>query len=547
MPSPSSLERLESRIAPAALFLSSLQHAVAQGLPSATIDISADGKTATFTDADGDICSISTSKGKFTVDNFLFTPGEDPSTGTLRLIDISFDQSGKMFQGAKIAVTVDEVVGDGLADVGFLNAAGIDLNRAVIGGDLGRIDVGDSNAATPAIKLLTAEQFGFHGLDLLPSGVTDGTSHVVGAITRLEFGDWTNALLDVTGGANPKQAKFGQVVHAAIGSMTGGDGELSATLRASGAIGDVVIQGGQSGLPAGIIGGEGDFSGAIWSRTKIKSVSIGADLTGGLGDYSGAVIVGSPDVEGASSTGGIGLFNIGGNLLGGTGTHSGSLVVGGTAGKIAITGDVKGGTGNFSGSLEALNFTSIVVDGTLTGGDATSGILARGTIGSALLASIDVEGGTPYITAAGPAKGGIAIKKLEVSGDATGAKILAGYDPALVPVNANASIGKIFFEGNLTATDVVAGIDSENGIFGDGDDHVIDGDTKAKVLAKIGTFSVFGLIEGTAEALDSFAITAERIDVLTLGGISVKLSPKVIDSIAFGTMSDYQLKEVGAV
>jgi hypothetical protein len=54
--------------------------------------------------------------------------------------------------------------------VGFLNAAGLDLGKITIDGDLGRILAGDDNSVTPAAKSLVVGSIGVQGLNYAAAG-----------------------------------------------------------------------------------------------------------------------------------------------------------------------------------------------------------------------------------------------------------------------------------------------------------------------------------------------------------------------------------------
>src|SRR6185369_12132319 len=95
----SSLEPLESRIAPARLFASGIIDHMANVVPAGgavapQFEISSDFKTATWVNTDGDTVSLAITKGKLKLANFYLT--SDPVTGevTVNLLDISAAKFG---------------------------------------------------------------------------------------------------------------------------------------------------------------------------------------------------------------------------------------------------------------------------------------------------------------------------------------------------------------------------------------------------------------------------------------------------------------------
>jgi hypothetical protein len=72
------------------------------------------------------------------------------------------------FAGANLTISAriapGGIKGDGLADVGYIDATGIDLGEVTIKGDLAQIDAGDGDAAKPALRSLTAASLGARGL-----------------------------------------------------------------------------------------------------------------------------------------------------------------------------------------------------------------------------------------------------------------------------------------------------------------------------------------------------------------------------------------------
>src|SRR5687767_8076388 len=172
---PARIESLESRIAPASVFV-------------------------TYTDVDGDLVKITASnRGAVAppldkVGDLAFVGGgTDGQLATLTLTESGFD-------GASIVFTVTKKAGgDGLAHVGFINAGFGDLDRVIVKGDLGRIMAGDlATADDPGLNLLQVRTMGTLGL-VTQGGAGDLRSFIVGRLGAVKVaGDFTDASLVVT-------------------------------------------------------------------------------------------------------------------------------------------------------------------------------------------------------------------------------------------------------------------------------------------------------------------------------------------------------------
>src|SRR5438132_10112278 len=132
------IELLESRIAPAVI-------------------------SFTYTDVDGDIVTVSSSKG---VKADLQNAANFDGTGhQLQRLDLSTGTFGGEFEGADISIVVTTQAlfsGDGHVNVGFIDATGRNLGIVTVDGDLGRIAAG-TGTATPAVTALNAISMGALG------------------------------------------------------------------------------------------------------------------------------------------------------------------------------------------------------------------------------------------------------------------------------------------------------------------------------------------------------------------------------------------------
>ena len=514
---PSSLEILEARIAPAML----------GGAVAPLFEISADGKTATYTDFEGDLVSLTVSKSRLRVENFLLTA--DPATGRVQvdLLDLSAANFGQKFSGTDITVSAADPAA--FADLAAIHARGIDLGRvSVADGDLGQIDAGDTDLSTPALALLRAAQMGFYGSAGQIAG-QDTVSKIRGPVTAIDVGEFKNAFLDVRGGG---------IGFISLGSIdateeaTAGNGAI----RAAGVIGPVTVRG-------DIAGGAGDFSGVIWSRVKIGAITVAGSLLGGDGFDSGAIFAASPDSANPALAKKIGPVAIHGSIVGGAGENSGTLYADSGVKAVAIAGDVTGGAGHTSGSIvSGRGFSSIAIAGSLASGAGPSsgsliaidGDAASIAIGRQILAGNFADSGIFIGGSLGalsfqsaPGGGGNAteirvlfdIGSLHVFGDLNDVFVRAGSDLAGIAATANATIGTVLIAGNFTGGGLSAGAAPGPDSFTfTADDVLVSPDSFPDFLSAIGTV----LVGGTFTPL---AVEAESLGSIVIAGVPLALQP----------------------
>lgn len=362
-PTFSALEILEARIAPAAFI--------------------------TFTEADGDTVKVSTSKG--TVPHL--TDAVKVMNGKLTLIDfVSNPAYATEFANSSLTVTVSALgmSGDGVVNVGYINATGFSLGAVLVKGDLGKIVAGSDNAK-PAVASLTLNSLGATN-----AGAPDLLSTITGNVGALKiFGNVTEAALHITG----------KLASATIGGNLNGGSDPET--------GSLVVEG---------------ASGAI---------KIGGDLEGGSGSKSGSLYL--------STTAKNGSVTVNGNLVGQDGPGSGSIR-GGNVASIFVGGYLNGGSALGAGTISAGTFTTITVSGDVYGGsvDGTGNILVVGsgtsiTVGGSLQGSSGKLGGT--ISYEGPDAGSIG--SITVKGS-----IVAGSNQDTGEIRAK-TVGSIFVGGSL--------------------------------------------------------------------------------------------------
>lgn len=576
----SPIEILEDRIAPATLI---------------------NPMTVTYTDKDGDAVLIKSSKAIFLNANVAnailnFDSGAGAVNGSnqvpeqLRTIDLtgsSFDAAS----GAQIRALASNTnltvkvlprvgVGNGSVDVGYIKAAvidsdnlafvnNIDLGTITIGGDLGRIDVGDS-VTDPAIKALNVGSIGKTTTqDPLDSGVQSnffgpvGSIHVAGDVNaaRLhvlgaQFGNLGKLVIGgaLRGGAtgNSGQVAFtGKLGSAVLGDLIGGAGQQSGTVIGSlnnssrpSSIAKIRVLGsvtGGGGTDSGEIAAfnlgavqidhdlvgdaTGKESGFVFAKNALGSMKIGGSVRGAGGETSGGILsngaigllsVGGDVLGGAGLTSGkisaamIKTAQIGGSLKGGGADETGQLSASATLGRVTILGDVVGGAGKFGGNVFAgTSIASLKISGGVSGGlGDSSGRVFTAKL-SALEVGLNVQGGvgddSGEVLALNLVKGAIGVDLKGGAGDASGS-VIAGLI------------------GNLTVHRSVVGGAGDHTGFIAADLATVFGKTSQFVTAVgIGTLAVTNDVQGGAgnhsgEILTSGTLASAKIGGALLGG-----------------------------
>lgn len=356
MKTTTTIEPLESRIAPAAVFV-------------------------TYNDLDGDLVRISASNAgliapPLDLSDLTLSAGASGHLTTLNLTEAGFDTASIVFTVTKAAT------GDGLADVRRINAGTNDLATVLVRGDLAEIDAGSGTDGTPAIASLSVRSMGLYG--------NGGDSDILGALGSLKVTrDLKDAYVHVFGGTF---AMIGPVTigGSLVGGVSGDSGKISAT----GAIGAVRIGGdvqGGAGVGSGhitasgniqsvtvggsLIGGSAANAGSIFSFGNLGPVRIGGDIDGGSGGSTGFLFI-------AGTTG---TVNVGGSILGGSASNSGQILSAGALGFVTIGHDVVGSAGTGSGSIEGgAKMAGVTIGGSLLGGagNASGRIANDGTPGA---------------------------------------------------------------------------------------------------------------------------------------------------------------------
>lgn len=474
----SSIERLESRIAPAG---------VIKGATSAT-----------YTDVDGDFVTIKFTKGA--LDTAVFQTDPKGLGDQLQRLEVFTKVGANITFSVKKAAT-----GDGLVNVGEI-FSDVDLGAVSIPGDLGRIVVSDTNTDEPAFKSLKVRSLGASGVltgaanlntDVFGAGAITIAQDLVGAFVYVH-GELASLTIggSVIGGGSASAGRVlvsGDLGTVKIGGdLAGGAGVLTGLVEVYGKMKSLTIGGsmrGSTGTSSGnvyvdlgidtvkighsIIGGSGLFSGTIGvDHGEIGQLTVGQSVVGGSGPSSGYIgVTGlgavkiAGDLIGGGGTGSgvvlakngqaIDSISIGRSLIGGTGTTSG-LIQGGAIGAVKIGGDFAGGSGDGSGSLLAFgDVTSIAIRGSLLGGTnlnagqiGSTGKLGPIKIGGSMIGStgdnsavISANQGMDTLTVSGSLVGG--------SGIGSGRVVIHGSHMGAVKIGGDVRGGSANFSGMI--------------------------------------------------------------------------------------------------
>lgn len=418
------------------------------------VTILSGGRSATFTDVDGDLVTVTVTKGELTQDSFVLQPAG--SFGGAQLQALYLDDS---FQGSNVTISAkrrdansDGILdGDGFVNVGMIDAFEVDLKNVTVRGDLGKIDAGDTVYGTAGIASLSVHSLG--RFDESTQGATPSlASFINGSLGKL------SVQTDVFGSEIYVEAPDENAPLAKIGSVTigrgfyGGSTVAAGTIYASGSIGAVKIGGdlfGGSGKDSAsiygasiasvtigghLLGGRGEGSGSIRADGDIGAIKIGGDLYGQAGEAGGQI----------TAEGKIASISIGGILRGGSGAASGLIQVQKDVGSITVGKEVRGGTGENSGQIYVIgNLKTLSIGGGIIGGggDSSGSVFVDGILGSALVEG-DLRGGGGDST--GVLQTDVRLDKLTVRGSLIG--------------SGGEFTGSVYSEGAIGAVTIVGSV-----------------------------------------------------------------------------------------
>ena len=506
-------------------------------------------QVVTFSDVDGDLVRIKVSRGTLSASDFVVIPsGQGLQIRTINFSDDTIDAVNE-FSGAALKVkSIARNQGDGLVNIGFINATGVDLGLVRVDGDLGQIDAGNATNPAPGLAGLNVKSLGGFGVSTQVPGTGSLVSTITGVLGPVVVR--TNidgaALHAVGADAAITSVRLGGSL---LGSVPGNSGQIFS----EGTIGVIRIGGDMQG-------GAGDGSGTVFAVKTLEKVVVEGSVRGGAGTDSGSVV----------GLLGLGVVRIGGDLVAGTGTGAsaaGVILSSGDIERIIIGGDLVGGAAAYSGSIVnnrqgdaapgAGAIGDITIAGSLIGGASPlTGIFSNASIGDVIIGQ-DLRGNSPAtakIQAAGnptplTVEDALAIASVTVGGAVKNARILAGYTPSGTATNADVQIGRVRAGGDWEGSDLVAGIQSADAFFGDDagaadNNAVITMGNSATISSRIARIVIRGQVLGTPETGgDSFGFVAQEIGALVVNRQSFALSATTLDNFLVGSSGDVRLRE----
>lgn len=520
-------EVLEPRIAPAVLI---------------------NARQVVYTDIDGDLVRVSSDKPVFSpsiVDQvFQFDSGSVDGHKTLPQQLQSINLSALGVQANDMSLSVNAVrgkTGDGLVNIGSVNARSIKLGSVRIDGDLGQILASRINrlSVNTLGKAALASQAGGNsasviddslGSLLVQSSLFSGLA-VHGPIGSVQMGG------SLVGGST---SQSGSIVAAGVigqvrvkGSILGGAGNGSGVIDAS-MINQIVVTG-------HVMGGSGQGSGVIHSGQGLKSVLIRGNVNGGAGSQSGLIstnqfvnqmtiqgsIIGGSGFQtgGVQASGEIKSIRIEGNLVGGPISKSGAVlsrsgyIAGGGIGSVLVGGSViSAQNGNTNGAASQL-------DRSVSGAILSFTSISTLTVHGELLGNQSQP--VTIIAAASESRfqQANAIGRLTVGQNAKWANIVAGIALDNHSQNADAKLGSITVKGDWISSNIYAGVAPSGS----------NGTTVARlnepgVIDSSGSHSQISSVRIDGQALNlntsrQTGLYADEIQNVSVAGKSIKLTP----------------------
>jgi hypothetical protein len=453
-----------------------------------SVTIAPSGKSATYIDVSGHRVTITFSKGTLTAG--IFTTVAAGQGEQLELIDLS----GGGFDGTNITMKIKTPPGQsGIGDVGYINSTGHDLGTVKIPGDLGRIDAGDGDLTTRAIKSLTVGSVGNRGLTTQEIGGSL-VSNINGSMGNLTLeGNFKDATWNVLGaGASMGAIRFG-------GGFVGSGADDGGAIAVAGSIASIKVQG-------GITGGAGARS-AFISASNIGAVRVAGNLHGGSGEQSAQIM---------STGGNIASVSVGGAIIGGLGDNSAEIVANGTIGNVSVGGGVTGALGAFSAAIVALNGSlgNLTIGGAVSGGVGEgSGMIHAHTDIGAIKIHSNVAGGSgessgrieaetgkiASVSITGSLMGGNGNNSGQITAEGNIAKVAVGgsLDTGAVPTSgcleSGGTLKLVTIGGSLNGTEITANIISKLSIGAS-----VTAGSVIGAATSIGTLTVKQGIGGTA-------------------------------------------------
>jgi hypothetical protein len=437
--------------------------------------------TVSYVDIDGDLVRIKASN----------TSGEAPPLDAADLTFVGGGSTGQLallnlvdpgFSGSSITFTVvKKIGGNGLADVGRIDATGVLLGSVVVKGDLGVIDAGAGSDG--GVVSLKVRSMGVQGL-ATQGGTGDLHSNIVGSLGALLVQkDLKDAIVRVSGGTF---ATIGRVFIG--GSLIGGAGAESGSIECAGDIGPVVIRG-------DMLGGSGEQAGGIDVGGEIASLTVRGSIIGATGSFF--------------------------STLGGTSFHEGQVIATGAIGPVKVGRNVIGGDGFASGEIRSGTFiASITIGGSLIGGLGVAGghLCSDGAMGPVKIGR-DIIGGRSIFTGW--------IEGFQTIGDISiGGSLIGGPSSASGFITALESLGRIKIGGDLIGGSIsgtAPGIDSSGTIQSYGG-RIASVTLRGSIIAGVDASTSGGLSNsgtiGAGDDIGSLTVKGNLIGNITANGIS---------------------------
>lgn len=530
--------------------------------------------SVSYQDVDGDEVIVNSSKPIFTseatanvvltFDSF-FNPDDNSIPQQLQSIDLTkLPNFGAGAAGTVLKVTAKpgrypgqdgwhRQKGDGMANVGYINATGIDLREVNVSGDLGGITAGDSTTSTPGLGKLKAHSMGVL-IEKTQGQDRNAESLIRGPLSSMKTdGDFANIRLKVQGMQNtPADGKIGKLDVG--GSLVGNSSDLSGLIQTTGDVGSANIDG-------SLLGGNGNDSGELYVLGTIGKTDIGGSLVGGIGIRSGRLAAGAAypihvngnliggkgDHSGQISTVGFTTITVDGSLLGNDGMYSGTILATGTGTGVTVSRDLQGGTGDHSGAIEVSQFQSANRSLTVNIGNSIAGGLGKQS-GQVLIGTGQDPAGATGIVAAinvgGDVRGGAgtdsgevfsfrSVGKLNVKGSIVG----GGGERSGRVVGGGPLLGKAEIGGN-----VVGGGGQLSGVFG-GNTVIkahVDGSVRGG-LVQAGTFLDLA-IDGSVVSSEISAIPVNGVDGAMI--VKLKIGGRVENSLIAAKGPDASIVDI---
>ncbi len=510
-----------------------------------TPTFSTDHKTVTFTDVDGDLVTVKTTIGTFDATNFnvFVVPGGAPGGGQFSRLDVSEAE----FAGANITITAKRgaLGGDGLVNLGFLDATGVDLGVFSLKGDLGRVELGDGTG--PSATSLTVSSLGVYGTSTQVGITPIFSSHVLGALPLLTVTHDVGAV--VFHGTSLGTAKIGGTVTGATIDLTGGITALTVT-------GDVLSSSLVTGALSASLKFSGDLDGCAFNLADVTTFSVAGDVTnassivstGAFGSIVPGATAGTYVVAAGVSVGGdlesssfgaafYSTFAVAGDVHHGTVNSSasiGSIAAGATPGSLKFNGGltVKGSVGQDSNINVGGSLANLAVGGRVQGlsvvtvADLGNATFAR-SVKNLSISAVDIEGTATFsrdfvsstvittgrigsITAGSTAGSYTVAGGFKVLGDVESSTLTTGGNVALLSIGGDASVLTLTANGgigSIAAGATPGSVKLNGGLFITG--GLLDSTISTTAATDVSVLSVLGRVDASTIALDHDAGTVK--------------------------------------